>query len=1183
MASIGSLRVELELVDGSFTTRVIRAGTTLRSLTDQTGQTVVAVRRLDSTLSNFGSLLKSTVVTLGLARAAVENVYTVFGAWAVSIARVSGEMQRMNLLLRGMSQGITEVEQAAAAGNSVRFLNDLARSAPFALRDLTAAFVRLQAGGIENTTRSMQSLTDAVAAFGGSPQQLERASIALQQMAGKGVISMEELRQQLGEAVPSALPLMARALGTSVDDLVKRISDGRVRAAPALAALSAEFERTFGGRAQAMMNTFNGQIQQLQNNWMRLQTFAGGIDAGGATIQGGFIDALTKGLTALNQALMSPDAQGAAIRFGQILSNVTVRLIELGGWVKENASLLITLASVVGGALLLSLSLSAARMLAVAINATLLASATRGLIAGMSFLVVGALPAMAAGLLRLGAGINLVAVGFGTLIARVAAFGTAAGLVAGFGAIRAALASIPVALTAFNAGIDASIARLFAWATAGTAATATMRIALMTLAVAGGIGLVIAAFSLLGTALEFISRKYRELTRDAGAAYDRIRQGATDTSTIAAATAEADAVAAAVARARAQLVQLRSFAQFSSQGRLNLEGISGEGVIGDTPSASLRRGVSNNVQREEDARAVREAIAQRERLEREGMERIAIQRETILSASARREQQIAEQAADLAQARTQEGLLVRRAEYQQFGRDLEEARRAVDRAFNAGDLERDERDRQLSELAKRNLESQLNIYDRERAAWENTLNAAAAAQRAVMDSAAREQNRALTATERDSVRKQEATIRRAEENMERLKRAGEEATAAAGTPGAGAFGEADNLATRERQAETMLRNLAARVAELRAQSAGLRGELARVNSLIESGLFRGVEPDKIANLRAAATAVDELEEQLKRFREGQQGQQTIETGLDRARRELEGYVTALDSPELPEAQRRFIEFQRQMEVALLKVQAATGGMGLAFRNAAFEMGQAVETARQGSIVSQVEALVRQGEAARVSALPPTQRAAEQTEQLRRRVAGLRTEVEGMNVADARRAQLLTTLNAAERELAASYSARQDRAGAVGANRTASMVAGLRARLAELREEVVDGLPQLEKYRALLERPGSPTGAAAAEVLSLAAAIDAETKILERATKARNAYNAAERQVEESASRVAEYWAQLQDPARAEGNRQLVVFRAQVNEMVRLAQQARAALPAGDGRLGAATAAVTAAEARAGEA
>lgn len=54
-------------------------------------------------------------------------------------------------------------------------------------------------------------------------------------MAGKGVISMEELRQQLGEAIPTAAQDVAKALGMSVADMNKAIASGSVESKTALA------------------------------------------------------------------------------------------------------------------------------------------------------------------------------------------------------------------------------------------------------------------------------------------------------------------------------------------------------------------------------------------------------------------------------------------------------------------------------------------------------------------------------------------------------------------------------------------------------------------------------------------------------------------------------------------------------------------------------------------------------------------------------------------------------------------------------------------------------------------------------------------------------------------------------------------------------------------------------------
>jgi len=974
MAAIGSLRVELELADGSFTTRVIRAGTTLRQLTTQAGETVVAVRRLDSTLGNLTDGLKGTVVTLGLARAAVENLYTVFGQWAVSIARTAGEMQRLNVLLRGMSQGITEIEQAAAAGDAVRYLNNLARAAPFALRDLTQAFVRLQAGGIENTTRAMQGLADAVASFGGSREQLERASVALQQMAGKGVISMEELRQQLGEAVPSALPLLARALGTSVDDLVKRISDGAVRAGPALNALTAEFERTFGGRAQAMMMTFNGQVQQLQNNWMRLQALAGGLDASGNTIQGGFLDTLTKAMQALNTQLMSPEAQGAAIRLGQILGNVTNHMITFGGWIAKNSEALITFGTIAGGLLGLSLLTRMVQALSVALWASALSS-TLAVTSALTALATGAIPTAIAGFLMIGRSINAVTL---STLGAVAALRSLSFASVGLTLVTA-LGQAGLVLGTLSTVAARTFAGLIAWMTAAGMAAYTLRLALVILATGGVIGIVYGAFTLLGTALDWISAKYRQLTRDSGAAYDRIRQGATDVSTIAAATAEADAVRASVAAAIDQLKQLRDFQAGRGSGRrLNLDAVDGQGVTTSSGAASLRRGANNAQAAAEDQRVLEAAIAQRETTIREGNERIALSTAAIQGASAKREEQLAEQAADLATARTNSTLLLQRGIYQQFGRTLEEARRTIDREFNANEISRTERDARLNAVARDNLSSQLAIYGQERQAWQATLDAAYDAQRTAMDTGNVEMQRT-----------QEAIVRRAQENLERVKRAQEEAIDLASRgPGAGSFGEANNVETRTRQAETMLRNLTARIAELSAQSTGLGGELERINSLMDQGLFRGVLPDKLEDIRAAAAEVDRLDESLRKFRAAQQGLQRIDTGLDQAQRELQGYIDRLNDPTLPEAQRRFISFQREMEEALRKVAIATNGVGAAFDAAAAKTNQAIDLARQGAAAANLESYFSRTQNAETEALPRAQR-------LALRLAAIRTERDAM--------------------------------------------------------------------------------------------------------------------------------------------------------------------------------------------
>lgn len=1172
MASAGSLRIELELADGSFTTRIIRAGTRLRELKEIGGQTIVSMRRLDSAFAGVGNAVRDTVVTLGLARAAVENLYTVFGSWAVSIAQVSGEMQRMNTLLRGMANGITDVEQAAEASKSVRYLQDLARVAPFALRDVTQAFVRMRAGGIEDTERAVTSLTDAVAAFGGSREQLDRASVAIQQMAGKGVISMEELRQQLGEAVPSALPLMARALGTSVDDLVKRISDGRVRAAPALQALTAEFERTFGGRAAAMMQTFNGQVQQVQNNWMRLQTFAGGLDQGGNAREGGFLATVTAGLTELNAALSSPEGQGAAIRFGQILTQITTGLISVAKWAKDNAGALLTLGAALVGLLVATTVVSAVQALAVSLN-FLYASALVPATTAVMTMATRALPALGAALIAVGGGVNIAVAGMTALTAAIARLSVAgAGL-----ALTTGLMNAGLVLGTFQVIAARTFASFMAWLTAGTLATYGLRLALSLLAV-GGVGLlVVGGLTLIGNAVDWLSRKYTQLTRDSGAAYDRIRAGATDESTVNAAIAEADKLAEAVATARDQIRQLEEFKAGLSGNSLDLARISGEGVIESAPRAQLSRNSRDPAMRQLEAAFIESIMADRLKIIEASLLREQTARDLAAGATAARQEQVANAVATLASQRATAATLLMRSQYAAQNREIEKERVAIDAALAAGAISRDQRQEQIAAVDGRRLALVLGLYDQQQGVFSAALETAYAAQVAAI---AKGDQAALLASE--------ATIKRLETDLENITKMRREAEVqAAGPAGNGSFMEGgQSPETIFRVAETMANNLRARIAEVSAESRGLGGELEKVNARLTAMGETHVGAVMVANLRQLAAEFERVELARKRFRDAQAGQASIETGLDRAQRDLQSYLAAIDNPNLPEAQRRFVTFQREMAASLEAVRLATGGVGAAFQRAAQQAGEAVDVARAGAVINQIEDLVRQGEAARISALPATQRAAEQTAQLRARVTALRAATQDLTLTEGQRAEALAKLNTAEGLVAASFQARQDRAATSGGAPVENTLTRLTARLEEMRAETVDGTGELERYTIQLTRAGTISSAAGQAILIAATAIDAETDILKRATDARSAFTASEQAMRESVSRTAEYQARLGNPNEGEANRRVVAFTARQREMVAIAIQSRdliAAANAQDARLPGANAAIVRAEAQAARA
>ncbi|HEV7286887.1 MAG TPA: tape measure protein, partial [Kaistia sp.] len=302
MANVAKISVELNLDDGSFTANMAKAAGAIEGFKRQADGTAQTLDRMERALGSFDGAMRG-----GLSRLA-----PMLGGWAVQTVRANVEMERMTAILKRFSTASTAAAREQEVATSQSWLSRMAKSAPYDITTLTAAFAALRAGGIDPTDGSLQALADSMAATGSGSQGLQRVSVAIQQMAADGKVSMDELRQLTG-TVPDAMSLMARSMGLSVSELASRVSSGTVEAGSALGAMFAEMERTFGGSAQQLMSTFGGQLALLQTNIQGLQTGAGSK---------AFFDALTAGLTDLNTLLAGPIAQQWADDFGYAMAGV---------------------------------------------------------------------------------------------------------------------------------------------------------------------------------------------------------------------------------------------------------------------------------------------------------------------------------------------------------------------------------------------------------------------------------------------------------------------------------------------------------------------------------------------------------------------------------------------------------------------------------------------------------------------------------------------------------------------------------------------------------------------------------------------------------------------------------------------------------------------------------------------
>ncbi|MEV8825977.1 tape measure protein [Klebsiella pneumoniae] len=282
--------------------------------------------------------LRGNIFLLGEIGDAARTVTDILFGWQKPIVEAAAEMQRMRVMLRGLNKD--KVNPGEAAAQDMQYIVNMAKNAPFAMQALTDSFVKFRSAGLDPTDGSLKALVDSVARFGGDSELLKRAAVAVQQMSGKGVVSMEELRQQLGEAVPNAMKAMADAAGITMGELTKAVSSGTVEAKQALSLMFVGLRAENENAAKDMMQTYTGALAQLQTSFTLFADRVG---------QAGYLDSLTKGMKELSAVMNSAEGISFANSLGEGLTTAIDGLRELAQWLAKNQELVITLGKIVAG------------------------------------------------------------------------------------------------------------------------------------------------------------------------------------------------------------------------------------------------------------------------------------------------------------------------------------------------------------------------------------------------------------------------------------------------------------------------------------------------------------------------------------------------------------------------------------------------------------------------------------------------------------------------------------------------------------------------------------------------------------------------------------------------------------------------------------------------------------------
>lgn len=305
---------------------------------------------------------KSSLLSFGAAIGAGFS----FGALFSELKQAALELDTAMNTLKNVSKetytfktSIGEVSTSVSIfGENLEYVRQLADTYGQDLAAITHGFAKFTAAcnntglALDQQRYIYEQLTRAAAYYHLSAYESQNVMNAVVQMMSKGKIAAEELRRQLGNSLPGAFNLMAKAMGVSTAELDKLMKEGKVISAEVLPQFAQELEKvTKGGNFDSIQLSLN----KLKNAWYDFTTnsdfatyFKKGVDVATQAL-----DFLSKNFNHLMTLLLSIGTlklfQGIGAKGAAELQIMVTKAQELDLMLKKAEASMMRLSSKKGG------------------------------------------------------------------------------------------------------------------------------------------------------------------------------------------------------------------------------------------------------------------------------------------------------------------------------------------------------------------------------------------------------------------------------------------------------------------------------------------------------------------------------------------------------------------------------------------------------------------------------------------------------------------------------------------------------------------------------------------------------------------------------------------------------------------------------------------------------------------
>ena len=312
-------------IDGAMRAGEARINALQREMRELTGQLTLADRAADLFRNSVGQIAAGNLIADGV------------GFLVEKIKELGRQFIAVNVQAETARRALTAIyKDANVAGQQFEFLQRTAGVAGVSVGELTDSFVKFSAATassnipLSQTNELFASLTNAGATLGLSSERVNLALNALGQIASKGVVSMEELRQQLGDSLPGALSLTAKGLGITDAQLISLVETGRLSSRDFFPALNKGLQELQSGTSS--LTTEWNRFKNALTATAQAAGDGGGVDVlrGGLAVLNGLVQSVTSALGALFEGVTFLGRSfGAAAAALVTLTNPMERIGEL--------------------------------------------------------------------------------------------------------------------------------------------------------------------------------------------------------------------------------------------------------------------------------------------------------------------------------------------------------------------------------------------------------------------------------------------------------------------------------------------------------------------------------------------------------------------------------------------------------------------------------------------------------------------------------------------------------------------------------------------------------------------------------------------------------------------------------------------------------------------------------------